>query len=277
MCCFQIWVHLIQPVHSKGHQSCVFIGRTDAKAEVPILWPPDAKSWLTAKDPDAGKYWEHREWDGWMASPTKWTWVWANSRRWWRTGNPGVLQSMRSQRVGHDNNNMWEVRWRYGVFCPGFTRQWQWASAPDIQLPVARVSSLTHWSPRHWLWCDSSESPLPALEGAAFTLYVGWLLYNMWLEGIHLVSKKLSNLYYVWHLWGSYHYIFVNPQFFTNRIHGTSFGSLVVKNLPCSAKDAGLIPGWGTEILHTLEQRRPSTAKQISNNNSTHVSRCLLN
>ena len=47
----------IQPVHSKGDQSCVFIGRTDAKAETPILWPPDAKSWLIGKDPDAGRDW----------------------------------------------------------------------------------------------------------------------------------------------------------------------------------------------------------------------------
>ena len=45
----------IQPVHSKGDQCWVFFGRTDAKAETPILWPPNAKSWLIAKDPDAGK------------------------------------------------------------------------------------------------------------------------------------------------------------------------------------------------------------------------------
>ena len=44
---------------------------------------------------------EHRGWDGWMASPTRWTWVWANSRSWWWTGRPGVLQSVGSQRVGH--------------------------------------------------------------------------------------------------------------------------------------------------------------------------------
>ena len=43
-----------------------------------------------------------RGWDGWMASLTQWTWVWANSGRQWRTGKPGVLQSMGSQRVGHD-------------------------------------------------------------------------------------------------------------------------------------------------------------------------------
>ena len=45
----------IQPVHPKGDQSWVFIGRTDAEAETPILWPPDEKNWLIGKDPDAGK------------------------------------------------------------------------------------------------------------------------------------------------------------------------------------------------------------------------------
>ena len=51
----------IQPVHSKGDDSWVFIGRTDAEAETPILWPPDAKSWLIWKDPDAGKDWGQEE------------------------------------------------------------------------------------------------------------------------------------------------------------------------------------------------------------------------
>ena len=45
---------------------------------------------------------DDRGWDGWMASPTRWTWVWASSRRWWRTGKPGVLQSAGSQRVRYD-------------------------------------------------------------------------------------------------------------------------------------------------------------------------------
>ena len=58
----------------------------DAEAETLILWPPDVKNWLIWKDPDAGKYWRWEEkgddrWsDGWMASPTQWTWVWVNSR-----------------------------------------------------------------------------------------------------------------------------------------------------------------------------------------------------
>ena len=45
----------MQLVHPKGDQSWVFIARTDAEVEIPVLWPPDAKSWLIAKDPDAGK------------------------------------------------------------------------------------------------------------------------------------------------------------------------------------------------------------------------------
>ena len=51
----------IQPVHPKGDQSWVFTGRTDAEAEIPILWPPDGKSWLIWKEPDAGKDWGQEE------------------------------------------------------------------------------------------------------------------------------------------------------------------------------------------------------------------------
>ena len=51
----------IQPVNPKGNQSWIFIGRTDTEAEVPILWPPDAKNWLNGKDPDAGKDWRWEE------------------------------------------------------------------------------------------------------------------------------------------------------------------------------------------------------------------------
>ena len=70
--------------------------------------PPDVKSWLTGKDLDAEKDWkaggkgDNRGWDGWMASLAQWTWIWTNSGRWWRTGKPGMLQSMGLQRVRHD-------------------------------------------------------------------------------------------------------------------------------------------------------------------------------
>ena len=96
----------IHPVHPEVDQSLVFIGRTDFEAETPILWPPDVKSWLIGKDPDAGLRlrmggegttedeivgWHHRLKD---------------SGSWWWTWRPGVLQSMGLQRVGHDCSNL---------------------------------------------------------------------------------------------------------------------------------------------------------------------------
>ena len=97
----------INPVSPKGNQPWIFIRRTDAEAEALILWPPDAKNWLIGKDPNAGKDWRQEEkgmtgWDCRMASLTQWTWVWANSGTQRRTGKPGVLQFMGSQRVGYD-------------------------------------------------------------------------------------------------------------------------------------------------------------------------------
>ena len=88
----------IKPINSKENQSWIFIGRTDAKALT--LWPPVVKRRLIRKDPDAWKVWGKEEKgmtgdNGWMASLTQWTWVWANSRSLeWRTGKPDVLQYM---------------------------------------------------------------------------------------------------------------------------------------------------------------------------------------
>ena len=91
----------IQPVHPKGNQPCIFIRRTDAEAEAPIIWPPDGKKWLIEKALMLGKIEGGRR-DCWMASLTQWTWVWLNSGSWWWTGRPGMLQSMGPQRVRHD-------------------------------------------------------------------------------------------------------------------------------------------------------------------------------
>ena len=78
----------IKPINPKGNQPWIFIGRTDAEAGALIFWPPNAKNWLTGKDPDAGKDWrqeekgkDDRRQDAWMVSLTQWTWAWANSRR----------------------------------------------------------------------------------------------------------------------------------------------------------------------------------------------------
>ena len=107
----------IQPVHSEGDQPWDFFGRNDAKAETPVLWPPHAKSWLIGKDSDARRDWGQEEkgtdrgWNGWMASPIRWTWVWVNSKSWWWTGRLGVLWFMRLQRVGHDWVTELTVSW----------------------------------------------------------------------------------------------------------------------------------------------------------------------
>ena len=112
----------IQPVHPKGNQSWIFIGRTDVEAETPILWPPNAKNWLTWKDLMLGKV-EGRRRRGqqrmrWLngiieSMDMSLSKLWS----WWWTGKPGVLQSVGSQRVRHDwvtelNWTKWEPKGR---------------------------------------------------------------------------------------------------------------------------------------------------------------------
>ena len=101
----------IQPVNPKWNQSWIFIGRTDAKAETLVLWPPHAKNWLIGKDPDAGKDWRQEEKGmrvGWHHQLDRYEFEQA----------PGVgdgqeyLASMGSQRVGRDyaTENNWELK-----------------------------------------------------------------------------------------------------------------------------------------------------------------------
>ena len=94
----------IKPVNPKGNQSWIFIGRADAEAETPILWPSDGKNWLIGKDPDAGKDWRQEEKGTkrmrWLDSITNLMSL--SSGCWQWTGKPGMLQSMVSPRVRHD-------------------------------------------------------------------------------------------------------------------------------------------------------------------------------
>ena len=103
----------IQPVNPKGNQPWIFIRRTGAEAEILRLQYFEhlmrranslEKTLMLGERGEDGD----RGWDGWTASPTQWTWVWTNSRRWWRTGKPGVLQSMGSQRVRRDLVTEWQ-------------------------------------------------------------------------------------------------------------------------------------------------------------------------
>ena len=96
----------IQPVHPKGDQSWVFIAWLMLKLKVQyfahLMRRADSFEKTPWKRLRAGEEGDDRRWDGWMASLTQWIWVCATSGSWWWTGKPGVLQSMGSQRVGHD-------------------------------------------------------------------------------------------------------------------------------------------------------------------------------
>ena len=98
----------IKPVNLKGNQHCILIERIDDVAEAATLWPPDVRRWLIGKDPVAGKDWRQKEKIVTEDEMVRWhhrfngTWTWANSGRWWGTEKPGMLQSLRSWRVGHD-------------------------------------------------------------------------------------------------------------------------------------------------------------------------------
>ena len=124
----------IQPVHPKGDQSWVFIGRTNVKAETPILswsllkfntllklqyllatWCEELthlkRPWCW-EGLRAGGEGDYRGWDGCMASLTQWTWVWVDSRSWWWTGRPGVLRFMGSQESDSIEWLNWTEEWR---------------------------------------------------------------------------------------------------------------------------------------------------------------------
>ena len=105
----------IQPVHPKGNQSSVFTGRTDTEAETPILLATSCKELILQKrlwcwgrlkaggeGDDRGREGDDRGRDGWMISLSQWIWVWVISGRRLRTGKPGMLQTIVSQRVRHD-------------------------------------------------------------------------------------------------------------------------------------------------------------------------------
>ena len=135
----------IQLVNLKENQPWIFIERTEAEAEAPILWPHDAKSRLMENTLMLGKIEGRRRsgdrgQDGWMASPTRWTWVWASSGRWWRTEKPCVLQSIGSERVRHD----WASEQQYNTwsFVTGYCQLWGFPRGSEVKAPACNAGDL---------------------------------------------------------------------------------------------------------------------------------------
>ena len=141
----------------------------DTEAGAPILWPPGMKSWVTGKTLKLGKIEGRRRGrDGWLPSPMQWTWVWANSGRWLRTGKPGVLQSTGSQRVGYS----WATEQQHTQGCHlrgvGFSTFWKAGKG---------VSAM---------WCLSSAA---AGEMAHTTLVIAYiLLKKSWQTAVYAFS-----------------------------------------------------------------------------------------
>ena len=150
----------IRPVHPKGDKSWVFIGRTDAEAETPILRPPDVKTWVIWKDPDVGEDWRLKkettedEMVGWHL--TRWTWVWVNSRSCWWTGRRSspwgrrVRQDWATEltwiapRVQEISETVWAKRDRFQMLHlltqTSHSIQFQMASWPTGVLSTTRLS-----------------------------------------------------------------------------------------------------------------------------------------
>ena len=100
----------IKPVNPKGNQPWIFIEGLMLKLKLQyfghLLWRTNSlEKTLCWKRLKAGGERDDRGWDGWMASPIQWTWVWVNSRRWWRTGKPGMLQSIELDTAKWPNEN----------------------------------------------------------------------------------------------------------------------------------------------------------------------------
>ena len=145
----------IKSVNLKGNHCQIIFQRTDGEAEIPILWPTDANSWLIGKDPDAQKDLRQKVkrkqgWDCWMSSSIQWTWIWANSRRWWGTRKICILQSMWSCRVRYNLATefnffiilVYLLLIALGLHCC----TWAFSSCREQELTSSSSAQASHWN-----------------------------------------------------------------------------------------------------------------------------------
>ena len=118
----------IKPINPKGNQSRIFIGRTDAQSEAPILWPPDAKSWLIGKDPDAGKDWRQEE-NGATEDEMVGRHHWLNGQKFKQT-----LGDIKGYEAWH-------------VAVHGVTKSWTWLNDWTATTRRSCMSNFSTWCP----------------------------------------------------------------------------------------------------------------------------------
>ena len=228
----------IQPVHPKGDQSWIFFGRTDAELETPNTSATWCKELTHLNRPwcwerlRAGGEGDNRGWDGLMASPTKWTWVWVNSGSWWWTGRPGVLRFTGSQRIRHSWVN--ELNW---TTC---TSQ------------ASKTLTLNLWLPlKPWLRVEMSRKPNPCsplvsrlyqlqfylpvpaqIMGRTQAFRPPWMVSRGLATGAFLSvlaprSYSYSNLKYTIY-WGSTPSHYISPNSLPYLNHTPSFSALQI-------------------------------------------------
>ena len=127
-----------------------------------LMWRTDSfEKALMLERLKAGGEGDNRGWDGWMASPTRWTWVWVSSRSWWWIGNPGVLQSMGLQRVEHD----WvtELNWSHTTAEAGRMTAGCFLTISVRTNMVQRTASHPAYVTKRLLWAQKLDLSSPLL------------------------------------------------------------------------------------------------------------------
>ena len=177
----------IQPVHPKGDQSWVFIGRTDVEAETPIFWPPDEKSWLIGKDPDAGEDWGQEkgttgdEMVGWHHQLDGHGFGWTPGVGDGQGGlaccsSWGRKESDMTEQLNWTEPCKPSFHYKSGMnkylsfipFFPPFLNMTKSNYIPQIKRPsvgtvLSNFQRLWHSSPEHWIWSQTARVPTVAL------------------------------------------------------------------------------------------------------------------
>ena len=181
----------IKPVNSKGNQPWIFIGRTDAETEAPVLWLPDAKSQLTGKDLDAGKDWGQKEKGArWLDSITNSTdmclselWEIVKDQEAYQHTKNGILPFMGLQRVRHD----WMSEQQCNIV---FYSIWLYFHH-QTYLQLSIISTLAQWLHSFWSYWITALCPSPVASGHLLTCGL-----------IFPVSYLFAFSYCSWGSWG---------------------------------------------------------------------------